>query len=110
MNWLFSFSGLAIISIVLEWILLTIIDCANCNTSTHKKLQLACKGILICCIIFYVALIATCGIVSFHYYRNGDIETAIKLALTAFIVIVCVYYLFLRTPIKKLFHSKHNSR
>ena len=92
----------SIASIALEWILLLTIEISTTKPFSHKILKIICKGVLVCSILFYIAVTLGISLISVHYFKCGDMATGLKMAITAIIVMICAYYLFLRIPIKKV--------
>lgn len=102
MDALLSMILFTIISIVLEWILLFVVEISTNKALPQKILRAICKCVLVCSILFYIAITIGISLISVYYFRCGDVTTGMKMAITAVVVIVSVYYLFLRIPIRKV--------
>ncbi len=95
MHYIVSFVVFTIFSIVAEFILLSIIDNSD-NQEMKSNLRKICKFVFILLAVFYSLLLVFIGVVAISNFKNGQIETGIKMIITVVILAVGIYFLFIR--------------
>ncbi len=101
MEALICFLIFTLISIILEYILLTIIDNVD-NPKIKSGLRKFCKVLFVLLTIFYIILFSLFCIVTFSAFQDMEIQTGIKMLLSTIILGVGIYYLLLRKMRLKL--------
>lgn len=98
-------AGLCVLCVVLELVLILGLGFAK-TPGLKRGIGRACTIVIWILTIVWAALLVVCCMAALDYLKAGDTGSALKLGVTAIILVVGIYVLFLRYYIKKVRRPK----
>lgn len=95
-------SGAAgILFMIIEMVLTFGLDFID-TPEVKKWVRAICKGIIWVCTVIWTGIFFLCCFVALDLFQQGQNQEAVKLLISALIIVVGIYVLFIRHYMKKL--------